>query len=121
MGVMQRRGRYHNQTCCAAGFQTSLCRLGVNSGGYLIAIMESGSPSISRHADSRVLPVLAAHRYPRRQGCHRDDDAPTMSVPDTLLHALDFDQALTTLFDLATHDRAARFMRSPPFTPSMSP
>jgi len=27
--VMQRRERYHTWTCCAAGFQTGLCRLGV--------------------------------------------------------------------------------------------
>ena len=27
--VMQRRGQYHTWTCCAAGFQTDLCRLGV--------------------------------------------------------------------------------------------
>src|SRR5262249_22877935 len=28
-GVMQRSGRYHTWTCCAAGFQTGQCRLGV--------------------------------------------------------------------------------------------
>ena len=31
VGVMQRRERYHTWTCCAAGFQTGLCRLGVKT------------------------------------------------------------------------------------------
>src|SRR5262249_28593741 len=30
-GVMQRSGRYHTWTCCAAGFQTGRCRLGVKT------------------------------------------------------------------------------------------
>ena len=31
-GSCKRRGRYHTWTCCAAGFQTGLCRLGVKPG-----------------------------------------------------------------------------------------
>ena len=30
-GVMQRTGQYHPWTCCAAGFQTGLCQLGVKT------------------------------------------------------------------------------------------
>src|SRR5262245_34112877 len=64
-GSVQRRGPYHSRPCCAAGFQSRLCRLGVRLGNSAMSAQCPLCPKgdmLGRFASTRPreLPRLAA-------------------------------------------------------------
>ena len=76
------RHDYHTWTCCAAGFQTGLCRLGVKDGGYRVAALTPALLPISGRQSCLILPNQSGTgsffrmRYARWVGCYARSPAP---------------------------------------------